>query len=88
MTLHRDIGDAPLASQASPEVVEPPRWRTTAWAIFWGLFGLITLVSAIYQMAFADDGAGWLLLTFLYIFAALMIWESVGLFRKLWKAVR
>jgi hypothetical protein len=71
-----------------PEMEETPRWRTTAGAVLWGLFGVLTLIAAINQMAFAEDGAGWLLLTFLYVFAALMIWESVGLWRKLWTADR
>jgi len=89
MTMHRDIQGAPVVPQAAPEVVvETPRRRTTVWTIFWGFFGLMTLWSAIYQAAFVEDGAGWLPLTFLYVFAALMIWESVGLFSKLWKADR
>jgi hypothetical protein len=88
MTTHHDIQAAPETLQEVREKPQRPRRQTVGLAVFWGLFGLMTLSSAIYQMAFAEDGAGWLLLTFLYIFAALMIWESVGLFSKLRKTDR
>jgi hypothetical protein len=85
MTTHRDTQNDLEAPPAVPEMAETPRWRTTAGAIFWGLFGVITLIAAINQMVLVEDGAGWLLLTFLYVFAALTIWESIGLWRKLWR---